>query len=164
MLDNYDLMENNNFLSFTEFKQNIDRIINSDYPELFDSYDKLISEIEQKIESPVVERIISEVEDIHSEIKQTFYKEKLILFPFLEKSYYNTDSIKVYSSFNQLSEQTNDSFKKIKHFKSYFSKLNSVIPEENYKLIENLITNWYEDFNKLIKQKNRLSDSLNLKK
>lgn len=100
-------------IATVDFKQMIAEIIHIRYQHFFAVFEAMIAEIEQKFDSPGVEIILTQAETIQSETKQIFYKEKLILFPFLEKSYTEDDQVELPLSVSQIKNQTAAAYTKI---------------------------------------------------
>lgn len=151
-------------MTVEDFKKKTAEILDSDYQKFFDDCESLVSEIELKVESPIVERILTRVDTIQSEIKQIFYKEKLILFPFLEKSFAEEGLIEFPISVSQIKEQTAQLGKKIRQFESDFKKIETGLTDEQidqiYTQIDQLCNLWYH----IVQQKDKLFGSFILRK
>ncbi|MFA7616592.1 MAG: hypothetical protein WBF83_03590 [Moheibacter sp.] len=151
-------------MTVEDFKKKKAEILDSDYQKFFDDCESLISEIELKVESPIVERILTRVETIQSEIKQIFYKEKLILFPFLEKSFEVEGLIEFPISVFQIKEQTAQLGKKIRQFESDFKKIETGLTAKQIDQIYNQIDQLCNLWNHIDLQKEQLFGSFILKK
>ncbi|MGB3453051.1 MAG: hypothetical protein WBA59_04410 [Moheibacter sp.] len=152
------------FMTIEDFKKKTAEILNGDYQKFFDDCETLISEIELKVENPILERMLTRSETIQSEIKQIFYKEKLILFPFLEKSFAEDGLIEFPISVSQIKEQTAQLGKKIRQFESDFRKIETGLTDEQidqiYKKLDELCSLW----DHIVKQKEELFGSFLLRK
>lgn len=154
-------MEGNQFsVSETEFNGRIADITDKYYQNFFDECDRLVSEIELKTESPAAERILSRLDMLISEFRQLFYKEKLILFPFLEKSYSADGLIELPFSVSQLAAVSDQLGEKITRFAEEFIRSESVSADSITDLMDRICMSW----RRISQQKNSLYSTFNQKK
>lgn len=130
------------------------------YQVFFDECDQLIADIEQSIESPEVERILTQADVIKSEIQQIFYKEKLILFPFFLKTYSEELLIPKPHSISQIVEKNKLIAEKVRHFKSDLIKTESV----NSSSLHNHVVKVCDSWDLLCEQKDEIYNSFLFKK
>lgn len=151
-------------VSSIEFLKLTDAVVNDYYSLFFDSLNSLISEIEERVINTSVEEILKKLEDIQAEVQQIYYKEKLILFPFLIKNYSENGLIEKPQSIVQITAEISKVAKKIKTFESGFCKIESITNSQNFNLLQSKLNDLSRNWDYLFDRKNELFNTFGLKK
>lgn len=103
-------------------KDLMDDIIESAYPDFFATCDRMSSEIALSIDSMETEMLLNAIESIKGEVERIFYREKLVVYPFIQTSILNKQEInlstlqKVDSEMNKVSKNIQNLIEKIRTF------------------------------------------------
>lgn len=154
----------NDVINPDEFKELTKTVVDNNYTVFFDSLSSLTAAIEEKVFSSSVEQNLKKLEDIQAEAQQVFYKEKLILFPFLTKSFEEEDIIEKPQSLDQIGEQFSSVERKIKAFKTNFKSGIANLNEDDSRLIQKKISEFCSEWKELRTQRNKLYNVFLLKK
>lgn len=97
-------------------------IIDSNYPIIFETAQKVISVAEESTSSVTIKQLKSAIDNAYNAIERLYYKEKIVLFPFLEKHYGNATSDKFTAAINNTIEESMRIAQQISSMKQWVNK------------------------------------------
>ena len=113
-----------------EIKEKINTIKDHLFPSFFLLLETLGKEIVQYIPTPIVESAMNTANDIHNHCERLFFKEKLILLPYLIKVINEGQSNQGGKTIGLVIEETKKIQQMITSFKSNFSQLSKKMNKE----------------------------------
>lgn len=145
----------------SEIRQFMKDLIEDSYSDFFSEFQSLLAEIEQSVESPFAEELLNNLNLIDSNINRIYYKEKLILFPFLEKI---KDEIKLQEKITSLALLVTNSRKTLEQLKNTEETFKNLLKDEfgkkGIQQILNKFTLTIEKWDNLILKKVNLFETL----
>lgn len=138
-----------------EFRMLIDNILDKLYPEFYNYCDKIRRRIELSSESFAAESLLNRINEVQEEAERISYKERLILFPFLEKEWNKEEAAPDIPGIDKIVEETREIKNKLKKMGS---KLKEIQTGEDSVEMSELLTGINQAWEGLSLQKKMLWD------
>jgi iron-sulfur cluster repair protein YtfE (RIC family) len=97
-------------------------IIESSYPAVFETAQKVISVAEDRASSVTIQQLKTAIDKAYNAIERLYYKEKIVLFPFLEKHYGNAGAEKFTSAITNTIDESMRIVQQINSIKHWTNK------------------------------------------
>ncbi|HLU17842.1 MAG TPA: hypothetical protein VKZ76_07320 [Edaphocola sp.] len=117
--------------SLSVIKSRMDNIIREIYPGALELCQKIASVAEEFEPSTKIERIKGLVDVIYNALERQYYKEKIVLFPFLEQTMSGSHSDRLNASIKSAQDEVLRIAGQVRHLCSWLAELSSAVGDKS---------------------------------